>query len=368
MAFLIIQKKGGGWGVCTGYMIAENKIMTNSHCIPPLKKKESCEGKLFFLVKSSNGQVKRGCKQIINNSKYSPNSEMKPDYAMVEVDKPVSAQTFEISRDGIDEKLEYTVNSFDIKAYLNQYYAHFRTSTCRPDAFTRAGNYADIRSTIVPLRDGDTKDCIVIPGNSGSPLVSPNGQVVGTVFRSVVEPRFIAKIGRLVIATNFSCLKLGDPELDASISPECEKFLKSEKKFHARWLARQKKIYEEKMAEVEEATKKILPTNIQYSKLTQSKSKFSFLPECIRPLDQWPDDERSKILQDMKYEVLIPVYDMKIRKKDDRKRPGIVIDYKKTSELKLTIDDISKVIDGETAKVKWTGSFPKLPKTLTVCE
>ncbi len=251
---------------CTWFLISENIAASNSHCIPDLLKKSrniECSQYIGGIFKTKNGSAKRFCKKILGFSDIEDNKFRVPDYAYIELNKPVSGQKYDIDRSGFIDKESFYITKINtvqiISRSTNESHLHgqYEPITCTTRMFSFYGTYYDKRSQVIPAfnRSPIYNDCKVIGGNSGSPVVSsldkphlakaivfaakdsntrkestPNQDKIESFFSKINPQRIYKdKVKNVALISNFSCLKIPPQAQESSIPTQCN-FLNSREK------------------------------------------------------------------------------------------------------------------------------------------
>ena len=201
---------------CTGFLIAPDTLATNSHCIPDdLKYADAdCSERLwaFFPQIGSLPNESAKCSRIISLSKLL--YKRGPDYAFIKLDRKLSRQPLQMSQEGapldgkshvfkVDPTYDSTVKAF--RGLLGR-------ANCRSIESTVLVPYFNHReSPLVTLTD-----CMLKPGNSGSPFVGSNGEAWAIAQSIIVEDsselkpieqhRLKSFAAPLNVATNLSCV------------------------------------------------------------------------------------------------------------------------------------------------------------------
>ncbi len=166
---------------CTAFLVARDLIATNLHCLPDHlnKEKQKCEGMTFVFPKSKNHQPETlNCKSVEFLSEPLEQHSTNVDLAILRTEEATSREPLNFSQEGFENEKEYTIYKID------------------PDQTTGGGvviklNCEAIQNSIVnPYFTSDKSPivnfipCHVIPGNSGSPIMSSANEVRGIIHSS----------------------------------------------------------------------------------------------------------------------------------------------------------------------------------------
>tara|TARA_B110001454_G_scaffold219194_1_gene251273 strand:+ start:26814 stop:28019 length:1206 start_codon:yes stop_codon:yes gene_type:complete len=166
---------------CTAFLVARDLIATNRHCLPEtmIKEREACNGISFVFPKSKNHEPEvLKCKTIeFLSEPLIPNS-VNVDLAVLRTQTSTNREPLSFSQDGFQNEKQYTIYKID------------------PNQETGGGivvkaNCDAIQNSIInPYFSSDKSPivnfipCQVIPGNSGSPIMSSGNEVRGIIHSS----------------------------------------------------------------------------------------------------------------------------------------------------------------------------------------
>lgn len=282
-------------GICTAFLVNEDTVITNNHCIPENLKTEgaSCEGKIKFVFPEMLNFPKEeiGCKTIKRISDMKSET-ISIDVAIIRLQKPSTRKAVEVNFDGLNDGDEVRV----IKINPNDSGGEMIGVTC----FALQNSLANpfFKSPKSPLFL--VRDCQIVRGNSGSPMFNKAGQVVGVI--SAVGSTSIKNMpkaeGHISLGTNLGCYR--DLSFTSNFKPqeECRIDLSKEAR-----LAAEKKIFEELSTDLQKkmtdrVNKELVMINGYFHKFMQLKwvetrvtnesktasiLKVGFEPECFFP-------------------------------------------------------------------------------------
>ncbi len=216
---------------CTAFLVSPQIMITNSHCIPRdlAGSGSRCVGRIWMhfpdtgtypnqsarCLKVVKASTLVGLRVGIHGDSY---DKIQPDYAVIELDRPVFRPTLSISRAGFKVGQGYGVDKVDPSGRIDGIDGLLNHVTCD----VLSGDQASTKGADITNRDSSNiffQSCNLIPGNSGAPIMDSKGLVRG-VFQAISIPKD-ARFGsqdltqRLELmnvaprlATNFACLDL----------------------------------------------------------------------------------------------------------------------------------------------------------------
>ncbi len=305
---LLLIKKSGSLSVCTSFLVGPKLLMTNSHCLSDISLTQKCSENVAVHVKSQDGFQFRKCNRIISRSEIGGETS-KPDFAVIELNEEVSTTPMSISREGVVEGAELTIESVDYTMRSETLYGKKKISKCTPHTNSALGNYAVPKSSIIPLFGDSFQSCKIIKGNSGSPVFNSANNVVSVLFATIDREQLARNVGRSItrnmgLATNLACIRTGIPSFDAQRSFECDKVRLDEATYFERLSEGVKHGGKEERKKKAELMSKLLPSTFQFDleekKVDQEGMKytFSFNPRCMTNPSQWSEEEKLKIKTD----------------------------------------------------------------------
>ena len=354
---LLLIRKAGQLGVCTSFVISPTQVMTNSHCLDDISLTESCGDNVVVHVKSAYGYEFRRCQRIITRS-HIDGDFGDPDYAVFELDASTTAKPMSMSREGVQELAEVTVESVDYTGSADTLYANRKISKCTPHMNAAIGNYAHAKSSIIPIFGDAGQTCKVIPGNSGSPMKNAAGKVISVVFATLDRDALRTRLNvrnphETALATNLACIKTNLPWFDSSRPADCDSLIREESRYLTR-LQSQFDIgkLDNRKAKTEEL-KKALPGAFSFSleekqlskKDAKEKYAFNFKPVCMNSPSAWSEDEKLKIRTSeagiRRYSTTVSNYSYSLDLQfDEYLRPEVSSVLSKTGYYELIVENI----------------------------
>jgi len=232
VAMLIISKPKSV-ALCTSFLIAENILATNSHCIPKEIKNGSlsCSENISAIFPAHNQlkEEKISCAQLIKSSPLTNISS--PDYAFIKLSKNSTRTPLHVNQDGLENNSNITLYKIDPIEDNND--------SKKPKGLLRKEECKVIQNSFVmpsfisaKCPEVSIANCILIPGNSGSPLINSNNKVSaiahGTI--KIETSNIVQKIldefmggetpSPLFVASNFSCIT-SPHDKNLKLSEEC---------------------------------------------------------------------------------------------------------------------------------------------------
>ncbi len=169
-----------GLARCSGFLISENRVVTNDHCVDFPHLEQHCDQYAFIYF---NGDVRRTCSKVLFRSRTSGSGSK--DYAIIELDHPVlDRKPLRLSNRGFfnhEKATIYRVQMTEDSQSLS-YGGVQSKKSCQASYSTMLT--MNINDSLAPVMSFG--DCPVQKGNSGSPILNANGQV-GAILQSYLS-------------------------------------------------------------------------------------------------------------------------------------------------------------------------------------
>jgi V8-like Glu-specific endopeptidase len=161
--------------VCSGFMVGQNTLVTNHHCISTI---EQCRN-TYIAIYDGSSYVQTRCKSIIEAQEdYADENDphRKIDFAVIEIEDNYLGGTFELS--ATQAQVGDTITAWVIDhigldrpvvSDQNPYEARITEFSCQ------VMNQTDSDSLVL-------ETCPIIHGNSGSPILNNSGKIVGVIW------------------------------------------------------------------------------------------------------------------------------------------------------------------------------------------
>lgn len=166
-----------GVGRCTGFLIADDMMVTNSHCIPDDLKREdsSCSGRIWahFPKTTKHAPEIRKCVRVRFTSKNDPaRAQLFFDIALIELDRPSRRTPLKISREGLKNDEPVTLFKVDpLQTEKPMGIVSHVLCRAKHESFHLPNN----TESLDPVHA--IADCATMPGNSGSPGLDSENRV-----------------------------------------------------------------------------------------------------------------------------------------------------------------------------------------------
>ncbi len=234
---LLTGNTGANAYQCTAFLVAPQIAITNSHCIPRdlAAAGSDCSNRIWlhFPETSEYLATSAKCSRVIeattliglrDSSLGETYSKLQPDFAVIELDRPVNRSVIPISRDGFQNERNYTIDKVDPVPGYSHIKGRLVSIEC-------TAKYGDAPASQFNSSNIFFDNCDVVSGNSGSPVRDGAGAAHGVV-QAISVPtdalsqtrdplkqfEIMAKAPRM--GTNFACLNLpavvGAPEMPST--------------------------------------------------------------------------------------------------------------------------------------------------------
>lgn len=172
-AFILDEVDPNLSALCTAFVTGPNTIVTNSHCVST---PDQCENTYFSVHVQGTSEVAR-CRRIIkslDDGELLVNKAL--DVTVIELDRNVSAPPLKLSRQKVssgDKVSAWVVDHMDLlEGRLTELECVYLGSSASME-FAR---------------------CPAVSGNSGSPILNSQKEVVGVLWGSTLDPSFTEDI------------------------------------------------------------------------------------------------------------------------------------------------------------------------------
>jgi V8-like Glu-specific endopeptidase len=183
--------------LCSGSLVGDRLLLTNSHCIENGSIDQVCEGfYAVFKTKIGGYEIAR-CQQVLfrhNHVGRSRSDLSNQDYALIELDRPTHTTPLKINREGF--KPGDTVHPFVVD-HISGAEARIVKLNCEVTADSSNG------------RDNILEHCPAIPGNSGAVIINQMGDAAGVLYAAQDTP--VTETSDLTSRINEDTISLGFP-------------------------------------------------------------------------------------------------------------------------------------------------------------
>lgn len=176
-------------GQCTGFLVADNIVATNSHCVPQPMKNQAAQCDSSMMIRFTEVEKKQTifkCKRMID---FSPGGIMNADYAFFEI-APTGRKPFKIAREGVKDRVPlHVVRVTPLQPNTIYPTASDRGGRIEVSRLCRAGinTLLNLKSASPWAQTGLSLGCDAVPGNSGSPVLNEREEVVGILQSHMLE-------------------------------------------------------------------------------------------------------------------------------------------------------------------------------------
>ena len=221
-------------GVCSQTLIAPDRILTNGHCLPEgfFKNDFSCEDIIVAFPKTKQSPYESVTCQSVLDWKDDPNEEVTLDWAILQLSRPVKRKPVVVDISGVPNKTLLRAFPFYLESIEN---LEVGTNAIKSSVKGNIGknschSYMDIFNSVYynhpqsPLLnlfcDND-----VIPGNSGTGLISREGKLSGIAGMNLDSGRIyfmgsiheLSNYRQLLMGMNAHCIS----PFNGNTSPAC---------------------------------------------------------------------------------------------------------------------------------------------------
>ena len=202
-------------GTCTVSLIADDLVMTNSHCLQQGRKNYGSECPLTEVSFPKNGQFeaeRADCAQVISASELALrvnniSQELLPDYAILKLKKPLKRTPLKLNFDGVPDNMPLSMYAADPVGERLAWSKVVETKCVSQYRSAKLPGYNHPLSATIALAG-----CLANDGNSGAPVIDSKGEARAVVSNSlgnrsmVIDNETIDT--QISFATNVACLIL----------------------------------------------------------------------------------------------------------------------------------------------------------------
>lgn len=218
-------------GQCSAFLVGEDIVATNSHCVPEDLKEPgtSCKNRLWMhFAADGSKETTIACDRILYDSKNYQGITDQPDYAYIKLAKASSRPALRITRDGFPEGATMSIQKVNPVKGAGRMKGKQQRVECR--AVQNSNSLLSFFHPYSPT--AIVAGCLVVHGNSGSPVLAKDGSVRGVLFgfqdpddlKEVVaknkDLKLKEELSRLNYVANFACLR-GPDGAEGDRIPSC---------------------------------------------------------------------------------------------------------------------------------------------------
>lgn len=165
--FILNQLDPNQSGLCTGFLTSQRRLITNAHCVPT---QEQCEQ--TFVAVYANGKTEIAqCEKLIKlYEDFKPLERKALDVAIIDLDTEISDVK------GLDYSLNLPAKNQTVSVWVVDHLSLFE------GRITELECVMDQKSSSLIFRK-----CASIAGNSGSPILNKQGEVLGILWGSTTD-------------------------------------------------------------------------------------------------------------------------------------------------------------------------------------
>ena len=163
--------------VCSGFMISSNRMITNNHCIAT---QAECDSTYLVLYETVAGRARlqrSRCSKLIDtldDSLPANNPNKRLDVSVIEISSIFRGRPFVPSQNKLENGEETVAWVIDHSGLNDPMGANLFNA--------RITEFRCVHDASAPFRSLIFNKCPVIGGNSGSPMLNMNGEVIGVIW------------------------------------------------------------------------------------------------------------------------------------------------------------------------------------------
>jgi len=279
---------------CTATLIANNMILTNSHCFDVtdpetqrfVKPELLCQNgvSVVFPENSPSGKDVVRCHRLVKKSFVSLHNR-NPDYLLFEIDRSLRRGYDKVSRAGVPDRMSLMIRKVNP---LRKGYGELVVEKCE----SRLGTLLIPEAQDSHFQIQALTGCEVKPGNSGSSLVDDKGLIRGLIHAAVtsqffapstpLRKTFLKKALELKTSmmTNATCMDYPFEESETFEKKKCSQYFGLEEGLSS--LLNLEKFQEMSLERIQWEFQSLEHPQFGY-KLTSNGTQSMAFPACIRP-------------------------------------------------------------------------------------